>query len=50
MLESQANYLAAALATMRAEGLASVDVRPEAQTVTLTAHERIAPGFVADAR
>ncbi|MCG5433336.1 NAD(P)/FAD-dependent oxidoreductase [Mycobacterium sp. MYCO198283] len=31
MLESQAAYLAAALATMRAEGLASVDVRPEAQ-------------------
>ena len=31
MLESQANYLTAALSTMRAGGLASVDVRPEAQ-------------------
>ncbi|KAA0091388.1 NAD(P)/FAD-dependent oxidoreductase [Mycolicibacterium sp. P1-18] len=32
MLESQATYLAAALTTMRTEGLASVDVRLEAQT------------------
>ncbi|WP_111512692.1 flavin-containing monooxygenase [Mycobacterium kyogaense] len=31
MLESQSAYLAAALATMRGEGLASVDVRPDAQ-------------------
>lgn len=31
MLESQATYLAAALRTMRTEGLASVDVRREAQ-------------------
>lgn len=31
MLESQAAYLAAALRTMRTEGLASIDVRPETQ-------------------
>jgi cation diffusion facilitator CzcD-associated flavoprotein CzcO len=31
MLESQAAYLAAALRVMRAEGLASVDVRPQAE-------------------
>jgi cation diffusion facilitator CzcD-associated flavoprotein CzcO len=31
MLESQAAYLAAALRTMRTEGLVSVEVRPEAQ-------------------
>lgn len=31
MLESQAAYLVAALHTMRTEGLASIDVRPEAQ-------------------
>jgi len=31
MLESQAAYLAAALRVMRAEGLASIDVRPDAE-------------------